>query len=172
MHPQYWHRYYHHVGRRPPSRLFWFVVGAITTAWIIKRKEALHYRVAHCVRYQIPQEAYPPPGLPHAQQQQSTSPEPPPPSTLPTAADPTGPAPTPLPHTPHPHQQDPYSRPWGWGWGYGQNSSWEWGSRSGSETHLPLPADRWEEDRKRMHDIGKHAQETVSFPLFSAASWF
>ncbi|KAI0821547.1 hypothetical protein BC629DRAFT_1461864 [Irpex lacteus] len=55
MHPWHWH--WHR-----PSRLLWFMLGAVTGAWAMKHKEgADNYRVRHCSRYQIPQEAYPPP---------------------------------------------------------------------------------------------------------------
>ncbi|KAI0091713.1 hypothetical protein BDY19DRAFT_641954 [Irpex rosettiformis] len=55
MHPWHWH--WHR-----PSRLLWFMVGAVTGAWAMKHKESAdNYRVRHCSRYQIPQEAYPPP---------------------------------------------------------------------------------------------------------------
>ena len=58
MHP-WWHSGWHW---HRPSRLLWFMVGAVTGAWAMKHKEgADNYRVRHCSRYQIPQEAYPPP---------------------------------------------------------------------------------------------------------------
>ncbi|KAI0704311.1 hypothetical protein BC835DRAFT_816493 [Cytidiella melzeri] len=53
MHPWHWHR---------PSRLFWFVFGAISSAWVMKHKESVdNFKVKHCSRHQIPQEAYHPP---------------------------------------------------------------------------------------------------------------
>ena len=184
MHPHHrgggWYRY---CGRRRPSRLLWFVLGAFSATWFFKHKEACRYKVAHCVRYQIPQEAYPHPGLNnHAQQQQPQQPPPQysespnqsqsqttPHPSLPSAAYPAGAAATPshstLPPPSPPQtpltQQDGCHRPWGWGQGCGSTNAWEWGSRPGMEAHRPFPADRWDEDRKRMHDIGRQAQETV-----------
>jgi hypothetical protein len=55
--PHPWHWHWHR-----PSRLLWFAFGAMTGAWFMKHKEcADNYKVKHCSRHQIPQEAYPPP---------------------------------------------------------------------------------------------------------------
>lgn len=59
-----WH-HHHHGG---PSRLVWFVLGAVSTAWFMKSREADGFHVKHCMRHRIPQDAYPSP----AQAQQTT----------------------------------------------------------------------------------------------------
>ena len=58
-----WHAHWHR-----PSRLLWFAIGAVSATWFMKSKfSAEQYRVKHCSRHQIPQEAYPAPASSQAQ---------------------------------------------------------------------------------------------------------
>lgn len=133
MHP-YWHWH------RGPSRLWWFVIGAVTATWWHKSKEYHRYKLEHCSRHRIPSEAYPGP--------------------------PTTPTPGPHPSSsnlqavalqekalamPPTMQPNPASS-----WGWGSNSSW-------SQSPLPTspPIDRWEESRVRTEELTNKASEKV-----------
>ncbi|KAK7686365.1 hypothetical protein QCA50_010589 [Cerrena zonata] len=55
---------YYRWSCKPPSRLRWFLLGAVSAIWWIKSKEARNYhlKAKFCSRHQIPPEAYPLPG--------------------------------------------------------------------------------------------------------------
>lgn len=154
MHPYHWH--WHR-----PSRLLWFVIGAVSAGWFIKAKETHRFRAAHCPRQQIPadgftQQAPNPPVYQQQQQQGSLPPSAQSADVVVPVSRPEGQPPVPLPQ--YDQHRDPRSR--GWGWGQGWNPSGESGPASGASS--PFTPERWDEERKQMHDIRKQAQETVS----------
>ena len=137
MHP-YWH--WHHRG---PSRLWWFIVGAVSATWWIKSRESHEFRLRHCSRHRIPPDAY---------AQPPSAPEPNTSSGNPHAALPQDKAQLPPPPPPpHPMMQQPQPQSAGWGWG--------WNSPSWSQPPSPPPphVDRWE----RPDEFSNKANEKV-----------
>lgn len=145
MHPYHW---YH----RGPSRLLWFIIGAGTASWWIKSKDAHNFKVRHCSRHQIPPESY-----------QAPAPVPPPSPADSATPQPSASVPAPGGYQAQtqapPRQQQNAPSDWGWGW----NSSWSpIPPSSPSSPPPPPPFERWDEEKVRMQELGRQANEKVS----------
>lgn len=122
-------------GCHRPSRLVWFVIGAVSATWFIKSKEAEGWRMSmqRCSRHRIPQEAYHPPPQQESRKWEWTWPTPPPSA----AATVGGAAAVPVVHD-HAASQSPLP--------------------------MPQTADSWDEERQRLQKISQQATETVRGP--------
>ncbi|CCM04224.1 uncharacterized protein FIBRA_06391 [Fibroporia radiculosa] len=150
MHP--WGHFHAHHGWRHfrhhrPSRFVWFFVGAASASFFFKSREAHEWKARHCRRNQIQQET----------------------CSSASAAD-----------SPVPRQSADLSpsavdhRSWGWSWSSDKGFN-SWGSprhqrqeADQQEAAQPSPAfstpavDRWDEERRRMQELGKQATDTIS----------
>ncbi|KAI0792095.1 hypothetical protein C8Q75DRAFT_805137 [Abortiporus biennis] len=166
MRPYYhWHR---------PHRLFWFILGAGTATFWIRSKQSAHFdewKHTHpCTRHRIPNEAYPPPS--NSQQQ-----EPPAYPFLSTSADVNGAVQpesqavkrqqggnqyqgmvgeegvrTMQPSSPEREESVRHRGHHRWGWSYP--------GRDSGAVSTPPPVDKWEDERKKLNDFSKKANET------------
>lgn len=137
MHPYYpGFRHWHSMGHwhRGPSRLFWFIIGAASTAWWLKYKDIHHHDryFGHCFR--PPVQAPPPPFV------QSTVPSD---SNLPRGDNTLG---AEAPHVRRPRNIPEARPPQGPApWGFGQQRQ----------------AQQWEEEKEHMWALGRQAGDTV-----------
>lgn len=138
---------------RHTSRLLWFGLGAFTASWYHAHNSLRAWRDTHCARDRIPQQAYPPPGVP-------------------ASAD--GAPPTPQDATASQAQPGPSERRHGWGWGAwgrdhhheGGRPGWGHGPREGPwgapppppPPSLPIPGEKVHPNEK---DIVQQATDTV-----------
>ncbi|KAH8832615.1 hypothetical protein DL96DRAFT_1551756 [Flagelloscypha sp. PMI_526] len=141
------HTWANHYWHRPPSRIFWFLIGAVSAGCFIKAQREGPASLCHRPGYpalpntsqdqfqqQAPQQ-HTPPQQPYRQWQFKRWDFPPPPAPTPPAVPPTSPSQT----TPN-----PWDRPWGWGL-------------------TPQQQEKlWKEEMERVQTMTKQASEAMT----------
>jgi len=150
MHPFHYHPAFGMGFRRGPSRLVWFVIGAATSAWWIKRKDNDKRIFGHCMR-----PALPPPGSPVVSAPAPNAAE----AMIPGAGE-------------QPQQSAAMVRQWQWQWPQNASEVPQMVNNmppAGPAMYPPTPGAwsqdapyKWDQEREHFAKLSKQAADTVS----------